>query len=320
MGYFTTPSDGILSSCNILNLSAPDLLRCYGACVCHVCLFHLCELPSFTLVFIKQTLEFLWTLPSSVQLVFQLFELLSALPVKENGILESNTQNRYYMYCVTNLFLNLQEASFWNIETWKTKEEKDKKNSWRTEIFIFKIWYKFKILLILCLIICLYFCLYHCSCFCIFYIFFFFPKSYSGNEMVFNIWLQFFFKKPRSSDENPCLSEFFVILNVWEYVCMSSRVWSEYIINQCKKSFFGPHCAATRMLCALVVLCFEINRKNGKLSSANQAIFKIQHIQGLQASVNLFVVQDDYLGLWMNVMAAEIDKLKFNWNSRCLDG
>ena len=41
--------------------------------------------------------------------------------VKENGILESNTQSRYY--CVTNLFLNLQEETLWNIETWKTKGE-----------------------------------------------------------------------------------------------------------------------------------------------------------------------------------------------------
>jgi len=56
------------------------------------------------------------------------------------------------------------------------------------------------------------------------------------------------------------------------------------------------HCAATRMLCALVVLCFEITR-NGKLSSVNQAIFEFQHVQGLWASVNLFVVQEDYLGL-----------------------
>jgi len=51
------------------------------------------------------------------------------------------------------------------------------------------------------------------------------------------------------------------------------------------QDFVGMHCAATRMQCALVVPCFEVNGQNmkGKLPSAFfLAIFEIHDIEDLQ--------------------------------------
>ena len=73
-------------------------------------------------------------------------------------------------------------------------------------------------------------------------------------------------------------------IRVWVTSLLFQMYENMYVwvaVKSMQEILFGMHCEATRMLCAPVVLCFEVNRKNGKLSSVNQAIFEIQHVQGL---------------------------------------